>query len=274
MPYNAKVFNVMIASPGDVSSERENFRAAIYKWNALHSESKNIVLLPIGWESHSSPEMGERPQGILNKQLLDKSDFLVGVFGARIGTPTGEYPSGTVEEIEKHISANKLVMLYFCEEKVQEHDEEVAEFKEKCKNRGYYQSYSNADDFKEKFYTHLQHKLNDHALFKDISSENISPTKKSLTQSSELSEEASILLKEASHDEHGRITYFQTILGTEINTNGKKVMQTKDNRDIVKWESALNELTEEGLLEEVGNSGNIFKITSPGYEIADKLSYK
>ena len=120
----------------------------------------------------------------------------------------------------------------------------------------------------------MQHKLNDHALFKDISSENISPTKKSLTQSSELSEEASTLLKGVSHDEHGCITFTQDILGTEINTNGKKVMQTKDNRVIVKWKSALNELTEKGLLEEVGYRGEIFKITSPGYEIADKLSYK
>ncbi|MGZ8907437.1 MAG: DUF4062 domain-containing protein [Methylobacter sp.] len=112
MSYSAKVFNVMIASPGDVASERAIIRDVIYEWNAVHSQSRNIVLLPIGWESHSSPEMGSSPQAIINEQILDKCDLLVGVFWTRIGTPTKEHPSGTVEEIEKHIESGKPAMLY------------------------------------------------------------------------------------------------------------------------------------------------------------------
>lgn len=97
MAYNAKVFNVMIASPGDVASERSIIRDVIYEWNAIHSQLRNIVLLPIGWESHSSPEMGDTPQGIINKQVLLKCDLLVGVFWTRLGTKTREFESGTVE---------------------------------------------------------------------------------------------------------------------------------------------------------------------------------
>lgn len=104
MSYNAKVFNVMIASPGDVASERAIIRDVIYEWNAVHSLTRNIVLLPIGWESHSSPEMGASAQTIINNQVLDKCDLLIGVFWTRIGTATSEYSSGTVEEIEKHIN--------------------------------------------------------------------------------------------------------------------------------------------------------------------------
>ena len=111
MSYISKVFNVMIASPGDAASERTIIRDVIYEWNAVHSESRNIVLMPIGWESHSSPEMGSSAQEITNKQVLDKCDFLVGVFWTRIGTATSEYASGTVEEIEKHISSGKPAML-------------------------------------------------------------------------------------------------------------------------------------------------------------------
>lgn len=88
MSYQAKVFNVMIASPGDVASERAIIRDVIYEWNAVHSSPRNIVLMPIGWESHSSPEMGASPQTIINEQILDKCDLLVGVFWTRIGTPT------------------------------------------------------------------------------------------------------------------------------------------------------------------------------------------
>ena len=116
MSYDAKVFNVMIASPGDVASERNIIREMIYEWNAVHSKARKIVLLPVGCESHTSPEMGKRSQEIINKQVLYKCDLLVGVFWTRIGTSTGEYISGTVEEIEKHIDAAKPAMLYFSDQ--------------------------------------------------------------------------------------------------------------------------------------------------------------
>lgn len=75
MSYDAKAFNVMIASPGDVASERSIIRDVIYEWNAVHSNTRKIVLLPIGWESHSSPEMGASPQSIINNQILGGAIF-------------------------------------------------------------------------------------------------------------------------------------------------------------------------------------------------------
>ncbi|MHB8154017.1 MAG: DUF4062 domain-containing protein [Bacillati bacterium] len=118
MSYNAIVFNVMIASPSDVASERNIIREVIYEWNAVNSHLRNIVLLPVGWETHSSPEMGSSAQAIINKQVLDKCDLLVGVFWTRIGTETGDFASGTVEEIEKHIKTGKPAMLYFSNQPV------------------------------------------------------------------------------------------------------------------------------------------------------------
>ena len=50
MSYRAQAFNVMIASPGDVSSERSIIRESIYEWNVVHSQSRNIALLPVGWD--------------------------------------------------------------------------------------------------------------------------------------------------------------------------------------------------------------------------------
>ncbi|MCV5191608.1 hypothetical protein OFC03_30125, partial [Escherichia coli] len=69
-------------------------------------------------ESHSSPEMGASAQTIINNQVLDKCDLLIGVFWTRIGTATSEYSSGTVEEIEKHINTGKPAMLYFSSQPV------------------------------------------------------------------------------------------------------------------------------------------------------------
>jgi hypothetical protein len=45
MSYDANVFLVMVASPGDVVDEREAFREAIHEWNVIHSEARKVVLL-------------------------------------------------------------------------------------------------------------------------------------------------------------------------------------------------------------------------------------
>ena len=69
--------------------------------------------MPLGWETHATPEMGDRPQAIINGQLLKKADLLIAIFWTRIGSPTGAAKSGTVEEIEEHIGAGKPAMIYF-----------------------------------------------------------------------------------------------------------------------------------------------------------------
>src|SRR3989338_799169 len=89
--YKATVINVMIASPSDVpEEERRIVRDVIDAWNAINAEERSLVLIPKGWESHSSPEMGERPQEVINKQILRSCDLLIAVFGTRLGSPTGK----------------------------------------------------------------------------------------------------------------------------------------------------------------------------------------
>jgi hypothetical protein len=62
--------------------------------------------------------MGERPQGIINRQLVEPADLLIGVFWSRLGTPTSEAESGTAEEIGRFSDAGKPVLLYFSHESV------------------------------------------------------------------------------------------------------------------------------------------------------------
>lgn len=278
MSYSAKVFNVMIASPGDVASERTIIRDVIYEWNAVHSKTRNIVLLPVGWESHSSPEMGGSPQEIINNQILDKCDFLVGVFWTRIGTPTNDFASGTVEEIELHIKAEKPAMLYFSSQPVvmdtvePEQYAELSKFKKSCQTRGLYEGYDNYTDFKEKFYRHLQLKLNEHPLFQvttdnDFSTEPV----ESNTQLPQLSSEARILLKEASLDKNGTIMSISYLAGDDVQTNGKNLIGSQEPREVARWKSAIKELEYEELIEDRGHKGEVFKITNLGYQIADMI---
>jgi hypothetical protein len=115
----ATVIGVLIASPTDVSEERDVVTRAIGEWNAAHRVRTGIMLDPIRWETHSFPESGKRTQGIVNRQIVHAGDCLIGIFGCRVGSPTGEAQSGTIEEIELFRKAGKHVSLYFSNAPVQ-----------------------------------------------------------------------------------------------------------------------------------------------------------
>lgn len=277
MSYEAKVFNVMIASPGDVASERTIIRDVIYEWNAVHSESRNIVLLPAGWETHSSPEMGDTAQEIINNQVLERCDLLVGVFWTRIGTPTTEYASGTVEEIEEHIKSGKPAMLYFSSQPVAldtvDHEQysQLKKFKESCQNRSLYESYDSRSSFKDKFYRQLQLKLNQHEMFQEVSSGFPNEVVESKTPLPKLSDESRILLKEASQDRDGTIMHLRHLGGTNIQTNSKNFIESNERREIARWEAAIEELVSKELLIARGYKGEIFEISNLGYQVADMI---
>lgn len=268
----------MIASPGDVASERAIVRDVIYEWNAINSAVRKVVLLPIGWETHSSPEMGAPAQKIINRQVLNKCDLLVGVFWTRIGTPTETHLSGTVEEIEEHIASDKPVMLYFSSQPVAMDTvdlgqvQRLKEFKQSCQNRGLYEGYDSHAEFKEKFYRHLQLKVNEHQLFQvDEAEEFDDVVVESRTQIPSLSQEARVLLKEASQDQGGSILHVRYLDGTAIQTNGKNLLPSMDRRDIAKWEEALQQLRLHGLVIDRDSKGEVFEITNFGYQVADMI---
>jgi Domain of unknown function (DUF4062) len=152
MSYEATVHNVFIASPSDVRPEREIARQVIYEWNAAHAVSDKAVIQPIGWETHSSPEMGERPQEIINR-LVIKSDILVAIFWSRLGSPTGVTASGTIEEIEKHLGAKKPTMIYFSNALLP-HDvdtkqfEDVRKLRKKYESEGLIGTFANSEEFR------------------------------------------------------------------------------------------------------------------------------
>ena len=115
MSFSATVFRVLVASPSDVAEERNAVASAIHDWNSHNSKLRGIVLLPVMWETHAAPLLGDRPQEVINDQIVRECDLLVGVFWTRIGSPTGEAESGTVEEINWFVGQKKPVMLYFSE---------------------------------------------------------------------------------------------------------------------------------------------------------------
>jgi hypothetical protein len=274
MSYKAEVYNVMIASPGDVNTEREIAREVILDWNNINSFTRKIVLAPISWEYNTVPASGDRAQAIIDQQILQNADILVGIFWTRCGTPTGKALSGSVEEIEEHILSGKDAMLYFSKapadlDKVDPDQYAlVKKLKSEFQQKGLTTDYDSSDDFREKFQRHLSMKLNDQRYF--LHPDSPAPTS---AQSSSLSEKASTLLIECSKDPAGQITY-ESFGGGEflLQTNDQQLNADSTPRTRAAWEAALKELLNAGLIQDAGTKGEVFEMTNKGYSLAEKMS--
>jgi hypothetical protein len=280
MPYKAEVYNVMLASPSDVNEERKIAHDIIIDWNSIHSKTRKIVLLPISWEYNSVPSMGNRPQGIINDQVLKDADILVGIFWTRIGTPTGKAISGTVEEIEEHVESGKPTMLYFSKKPVvpdsidSEQYKAVTNLKKEYQTKGLTTDFDSLEDFKTKFQRHLSMRLNE-SEYLTATDELSWPANEFYMPEVEynLSTESKLLLKEASEDTNGEITKFRYIgVGLEIQTNGKKINEDDSPRTRAKWDAVFNELLSFDLISDVGYKGEIFHLTELGYKVVDELN--
>lgn len=277
MPYSTTTYNILIASPGDVAAERGIVRDVVYEWNAIQSLQRSTVLLPIGWETHSSPEMGAHPQEIINRQIVERCDLLIGIFWTRLGTPTPNHPSGTVEEIETIISADKPVMLYFSSQPVALDSVDAMEyarlkgFRESCKGRGLYESYENLADFRTKLYRHLQLKVNSQSTFQTAQTTHDPPLVESKIDVPNLTFESKVILKTAAEAD-GSILLVRYIGGTDLQAGGKNLITSQDRREVSKWEDALEQLVRLDFVVARGHKGEFFEITNLGYRTADMLS--
>lgn len=152
----AIVLNVFIASPSDTMDERAAIRDAIHRWNEVHASQEGIVLIPVLWENHAVPEMGGRPQAIINRRLLSRCQLLIATFWTRLGTASGMAESGTAEEIAWFRNSGRRVMLYFCTKPVQPYNIEsdqlarLKEYRDKCSREGLYVYYASADELRDR----------------------------------------------------------------------------------------------------------------------------
>ena len=220
MGFVANVLTILIASPGDVERERDIATEEIHRWNAAHGSARHIVLSPIRWETHSTPQMGAHPQAILNKEILEHANIVVGIFWTRLGTPTPEYPSGSVEEITKHVEAGKLAMVYFSNAPVspnainQEQWQALQAFKADCQSKGLYREFSTEEQFRRDFGHHLSIELNNPAYT------SIEPPAGSAAYSEpELSDDERELLMAIAGDTYGSVLHGRTHDGYYVQTS-------------------------------------------------------
>ena len=272
----------MIASPGDVAEERNLIRTVIHDWNDVNAETSKVMLAAVGWETHSSPELGTRPQELINRRVLKDCDLLIGVFWTRLGTPTGKSQSGTIEEIEEHVAAGKPAMIYFSSKPVapesidSEQYAQVKAIKKKWMPQGLIESYDNIEEFQKKLAKQLQLCLSKNEYLQGlISAPNIafepdvSPSH-ILTHNYTLTGEAKTILKAAASRDDGSILKIAHMGGRVIQA-GSESFGGDHGRESAKWEAALNELETEGLVVGRGYKGEVYELTHEGWVVADAL---
>ncbi len=150
--FQADVYKVMIGAPSDIQEEINIAINAIYHWNHIHAEKQKTMLLPLHWSISAYPAIGQHPQKVINQQVVNKSDLLICIFGAKLGTPTNDYVSGSVEEIEEHIKVGKPVMIFFknilsLNDIDIEQVSRLREFKNAIGEKALYADYNDIDDF-------------------------------------------------------------------------------------------------------------------------------
>ena len=279
MSYVASVIKVMIASPSDVANERNIIRDVIHEWNAVHSEDRGIILMPVGWETHSSPAMGGRPQEIINKQILKDCDLLIAVFWTKFGTPTGKADSGTAEEIDEHLASGKPALIYFSAEPVVpdsiNHDQyrAVKDFERDKMAMGLIERYDNKTEFREKFSRQLaQTLIREFDRGNSDEEEGIIIGEQFYTEKLRITDDARELLSEAVQDKNGVIMRLDTMSGSHVQTNGRDFILSGDARTVARWRRAVEELERLGLIEDRVGKREVFFVTHRGYEAAERFN--
>lgn len=285
MPYGATVYGVMIASPSDCASERSVVKSVIDDWNASHSRFRRMVLEPRGWDTHSAPELGDRPQAIINKKVVEDCDLLIATFWTRLGTPTGAAPSGTAEEIGEHVAAGKPAMIYVSTAPVapasidQEQYAQLQSILSQYRQQGLVESYDSLVDFRQKLTRQLARVVNErftasvtNNVLSDAALDAAGFQARNVVAELGLGIEAIELLHEAIKDTTGTIMMLRHMTGTVLQTNGRQFITDNSARTVAKWKAALDELRTTGCIEDRGHKGEVFAVTNRGYDIADQLA--
>ncbi len=163
LPWQSRVLKIFVASPNDVTEEREALARLIRDINdvlAFLAPASRLTLELVRYETHTSPDIGS-PQEVINRQIAPDYDIFVGVMWRRTGTPTATEASGTIEEFRRAYERRKhghlpRIMFYFCDQPIAIPDaaelEQLAgviKFREELSKLGLTGAYPSHTDFAE-----------------------------------------------------------------------------------------------------------------------------
>lgn len=218
--YDAKVLEVLIASPSDTNDQRAAIHDAVVRWNETEARHVGVVLLPVMWETHAYPDLSAPAQPVINKQVVDHVDVVVATFWTNLGSPTAEAESGTVEEIERARKAEKHVLLYFCEMPVAPLNNDATAldrlraYKERIKTEGLFSSYSSIAELREKVRKDLTRLVHDRVAKGELASTRRSDGATELPETEAEATATTSALNEIRSELRGYVSKWQSVVGS------------------------------------------------------------
>jgi hypothetical protein len=162
-PAEPRAIRVFLASPGDLSDEREALARLVRDINdvlAYLAPQSRLSVELVRYETHAYPDIGQ-PQEVINRQIPVDYDIFIGAMWRRCGTKTSTSPSGTIEEFRRACERRRnghlpRIMFYFCEQLIPIPDaeeleqlKEVVQFREELAKIGFTWTYPSHSEFAE-----------------------------------------------------------------------------------------------------------------------------
>lgn len=164
------MYTVMIASPSDVQAERKATEDVIRKYNAEVRFSKSQHRLETGrWELDTALGAAEDAQDLIDEDITDTVDLVVGIFFTKLGTASSKDASYTIGELKRCIEAGKPVLILFNDDNIPRtaNYEEVSRVDDFRKNpKKYlgksvlYATYKGVNEFREVFRNEITKVMN------------------------------------------------------------------------------------------------------------------
>ncbi|MBL8168409.1 MAG: leucine-rich repeat domain-containing protein [Acidobacteria bacterium] len=164
-----RILRIVVASPGDVQTERDALPAIIDEVNRTVAVDRGLRLELTRWETDTHPGFHpEGPQGLIDPILkITDCDLLLGIFWKRFGTPTTDGKTGTEHEFHLAYEAWKAkqspqIFVYFNQKSYTpnsrtETDQwgQVLEFRNKFPKEGLWWPYEGEAAFEKLVRNHL-----------------------------------------------------------------------------------------------------------------------
>ena len=153
---------------------------------------------------------------------------------------------------------------------------QVEGFKRTCKDLGLVDEFDDAFQLKAKVTKHLQVCLLNNPYLQSLVTlgTGSSPAAPAATTEPQrayrMSNEAKALLKAAASTDDGTILKIVWMGGRVVKAGGQS-FGAEGGRDAAKWEGALNELLDHGLVVPRGYKDQVFELTHQGWSLADML---
>ena len=161
MAQNITLYKILISCPGDVTEELDVIDEVVEQFNQQYTDPLGISIQTKHWSKSAYAQSGDKPQNLLNQQIVNDCDAAIAVLWSRFGTPTDRYGSGTEEEISIMLEQKKQVFMYFSDRPIEpsrirpEQYDRVQKFRESYKDKGIYYGYQSIDDFRKLLLAHL-----------------------------------------------------------------------------------------------------------------------